>query len=75
MTGFVGISPSTIISGGGGGGTGAAMGTEALLDGLTGGVNIVVNTVSADANLPNLIVEALQQYNLTSGPIDVAIAV
>ena len=75
MTGFIGISPSTIISGGGGGGTGAAMGTEALLDGLTGGVNIVVNTVSADANLPNLIVEALQQYNLTSGPIDVAIAV
>jgi hypothetical protein len=75
MSGFIGISPSTIISGGGGGGTGAAMGTEALLDGLTGGVNIVVNTVSADANLPNLIVEALQQYNLTSGPIDVAIAV
>jgi hypothetical protein len=43
---------------------------------MTGGVvNVVVNTVSADANLPNLIVEALQTYNLTSGPIDVAIAV
>lgn len=36
-------------------------------------VNITVNTVSADANLPNLIVEALQTYNLTSGPIDVQI--
>lgn len=38
-------------------------------------VNITVNTVSADANLPTLIVEALQTYNLQSGPIDVAIAV
>lgn len=37
-------------------------------------VNITVNTVSADANLPNLIVDALQQYNLISGPINVAIA-
>ena len=36
--------------------------------------NITVNTVSADANLPNLIVEALQTYNLTSGPVDVTIA-
>ena len=66
--------------GAGGGGYGAAMGNEALLDGLTGGVSaptqvsITVNTVSADANLPNLIVDALQQYNLISGPIDVAIA-
>lgn len=77
MTGFVGISPSTNISGGGGGGFGAAMGTEALLDGLTGGpgvVNITVNTVTADANLPNLIVEALQTYNLYNGPVDVTIA-
>jgi len=38
-------------------------------------VNITVNTVSADANLPTMIVEALQTYNLQSGPIDVAIAV
>ena len=37
-------------------------------------VNITVNTVSADANLPNLIVDALQQYNLVSGPLDVQIA-
>ncbi len=37
--------------------------------------NITVNTVSADANLPNLIVEALQTYNLVSGPLDVQIAV
>jgi hypothetical protein len=40
-----------------------------------GTVNITVNTVTADAELPNLIVEALQQYNLTSGPLDVEIAV
>ena len=74
MTGFVGISPSTEISGGGGGGFGAVMGTEAVLDGLTGGVSITINTMSADANLPNLIVEALQTYNLVSGPLDVQIA-
>jgi hypothetical protein len=37
-------------------------------------VSITVNTVSADANLPNLIVDALQQYNLVSGPLDVQIA-
>lgn len=73
--GFVGISPSSDISGGGGGGFGAAMGNEALLDGMTGGVvNITVNTVTADANLPTLIVEALQTYNLHNGPVDVEIA-
>lgn len=75
--GMVTILPSTEVFGAsGGGGFGAAMGNEALLDGLTGGgvVNVVVNTVSADANLPNLIVEALQTYNLTSGPVDVQIA-
>jgi phage-related protein len=38
-------------------------------------VNITVNTVSADANLPTLIVDALQQYNLYNGPLDVQIAV
>jgi hypothetical protein len=38
-------------------------------------VNVTINTVSADANLPTLIVEALQQYNLVNGPIDLAIAV
>lgn len=77
MTGQIPLFPSTEISGGGGGGFGAIIGNEAVLDGLTGGmdVSITINTVSADANLPNLIVEALQQYNLTSGPIDVAIAV
>ena len=37
-------------------------------------VNITVNTVTADANLPNLIVESLQRYNLISGPVDVQIA-
>jgi len=74
MTGQIGVIGSTDIIGGGGAGVGAAIGTEALLDGMTGGVSIVVNTVSADANLPNLIVDALQQYNLVSGPIDVTIA-
>ena len=34
-------------------------------------VNITVNTVTADSNLPNLIVESLQRYNLISGPVDV----
>ena len=37
-------------------------------------INITVNTVTADANLPNLIVESLQRYNLISGPVDVQIA-
>jgi hypothetical protein len=63
---------------GGGAGTGAVLGTAAVLDGMTGGpsvVNVTINTVSADANLPTLIVEALQQYNLVNGPIDVAVAV
>ena len=38
-------------------------------------VNITVNTVTADSNLPTLIVEQLQRYNLISGPVDVQIAV
>ena len=74
MEGQVGIIGGTPSGFGGGGGFGAVMGTEAVLDGLTGGVNITINTVSADANLPNLIVDALQRYNLVNGPIDVAIA-
>ena len=37
--------------------------------------NITVNTVTADANLPTLIVEALQQYNLVNGPADFQIAI
>ena len=40
----------------------------------TSAINITVNTVTADANLPNLIVESLQRYNLISGPVDVQIA-
>lgn len=47
----------------------------ALESSMGANVNITVNTVSADANLPNLIVDALQQYNLVSGPLDVQIAV
>jgi hypothetical protein len=38
-------------------------------------INITVNTVTADANLPTFIVEQLQRYNLISGPVDVQIAV
>ena len=38
-------------------------------------VNITVNTVTADSNLPTVIVEQLQRYNLISGPIDVQISV
>ena len=78
MEGQVGIIGGIPEGFGGGGGTGAVLGTEAVLDGMTGGssvVNVTINTVSTDANLPNLIVEALQQYNLVNGPIDVAIAV
>lgn len=37
--------------------------------------NVTVNTVTADANLPNLVVDALQRYNLVSGPLDVQIAI
>jgi hypothetical protein len=37
--------------------------------------NVTVNTVTADANFPSLVVEALQTYNLVSGPLDVQIAV
>jgi phage-related protein len=77
MTGQVRIIGGTSFGGGGGGGTGAVLDTAAVLDGMPGGtgvVNITVNTVSADANLPNLIVDALQQYNLVNGPIDVTIA-
>ena len=36
-------------------------------------VNITVNTVTADAGLPNLIVEQLQLYNLISGPADIVV--
>jgi hypothetical protein len=38
-------------------------------------VNITVNAVTADAGLPNLIVEQLQLYNLISGPLDVQVAI
>ena len=38
-------------------------------------INITVNTVTADANLPTFIVEQLQRYNLISGPVDVVISV
>ena len=47
---------------------------ESARDAQPAPINITVNTVTADANLPNLIVESLQRYNLISGPLDVQIA-
>jgi len=38
-------------------------------------VNITVNTVTADENLPTVIVDALQRYNLIYGPAEIEIAV
>jgi len=37
--------------------------------------NVTVNTVTTDGEFPNKIVEALQTYNLVSGPLDVQIAI
>ena len=37
-------------------------------------VNITINTVTTDGEFPNKVAEALQQYNLVSGPLDVQIA-
>ena len=48
---------------------------ESARDAQPAPINITVNTVTADANLPNLIVESLQRYNLISGPLDVQIAI
>jgi hypothetical protein len=38
-------------------------------------VNITVNTVTADENLPTVIVDALQRYNLIYGPAEIEIAI
>jgi len=62
------------LGGGGGGGTGAVMGNEAVLDGLTGGITVIVNAAVAEASLGDKIVEALTDYNRRSGPINLAIA-
>jgi hypothetical protein len=37
--------------------------------------NITVNTVTTDGEFPTKVVEALQTYNLVSGPLDVQIAI
>jgi hypothetical protein len=60
--------------GGGGGGFGAAPGNEALLDGLTGGITIVVNAAIAEATLADKIVDTLTEYNRRSGPLQLEIA-
>lgn len=65
------------IMGGGGGGLGAVLGTEAVLDGLTGGgdvISVTVNTVTAPSDLGDTIVNALRDYNRRSGPLQVEIA-
>jgi hypothetical protein len=60
--------------GGGGGGFGAAPGNEALLDGMTGGVTVVVNAAIAESTLADKIVDALTEYNRRSGPLQLEIA-
>jgi uncharacterized membrane protein YgcG len=65
------------IMGGGGGGLGAVLGTEAVLDGLTGGgdvISVTVNTVTAPSDLGDTIVDALIEYNRRSGPLQLEIA-
>ncbi|MFZ9717665.1 MAG: hypothetical protein ACO3CH_09460, partial [Ilumatobacteraceae bacterium] len=73
--GMIGILPvGEGFIGGGGGGFGAAPGNEALLDGMTGGINITINTVTAPSDLGDTIVNALRDYNRRSGPLQVEIA-
>ena len=68
------ILPIDEIGAGGGGGFGAAPGNEALLDGMTGGITIVVNAAIAESTLPDKIVDALTDYNRRSGPLQLEIA-
>ena len=68
------ILPIEEIGAGGGGGFGAAPGNEALLDGMTGGITIVVNAAIAESTLPDKIVDALTDYNRRSGPLQLEIA-
>jgi hypothetical protein len=73
--GMVGILPvGEGFIGGGGGGFGAAPGNEALLDGMTGGVTVIVNAAIAEATLADTIVDALTDYNRRSGPLQLQIA-
>ena len=60
--------------GGGGGGFGAAPGNEALLDGMTGGITVVVNAAIAESTLGDKIVDALTEYTRRSGPLQLEIA-
>jgi len=73
--GMVGILPiDEGFSGGGGGGIGAAPGNEMLLDGMTGGVTVIVNAAIAEATLADKIVDALTTYTRRSGPLQLEIA-
>ena len=74
-TGLIGILPvEEGFFGGGGGGTGVAPGNEALLDGMTGGITVIVNAAVAEATLADKIVDALTDYNRRSGPLQLEIA-
>lgn len=53
----------------------ARLADAALLDTAQAPINITVNTVTADENLPTVIVDALQRYNLIYGPAEIEIAV
>lgn len=47
----------------------------ALMGAAPSVVNITVNTVTADENLPTLVVDAFQRYNLIYGPAEIEVAV
>jgi phage-related protein len=47
----------------------------ALLDVQPSIVNVTINTVTADENLPTLVVDAFQRYNLIYGPAEIEVAV
>jgi hypothetical protein len=73
--GMIGILPiEEGFFGGGGGGFGSAPGNEALLDGMTGGITVIVNAAIAEASLGDTIVDALTDYNRRSGPLQLQIA-
>jgi phage-related protein len=47
----------------------------ALMGATPSVVNVTINTVTADENLPTMVVDAFQRYNLIYGPAEIDIAV
>jgi len=47
----------------------------ALMGATPSVVNVTINTVTADENLPTMVVDAFQRYNLIYGPAEIEIAV